>query len=57
MKNNPKKCLSCGGCVGICPNDAIKLENMRIVIDKSKCTNCGLCRIFCPVGAMEKEEE
>ncbi len=56
MKNNHKKCLFCGGCVGICPNDVIRLENMRIVIDKSKCTNCGLCRIFCPVGAMEKEE-
>lgn len=47
------KCLICGGCVGLCPQSAICLEGLRIVVDE-KCTNCGICIKFCPVGAMEE---
>jgi Fe-S-cluster-containing hydrogenase component 2 len=53
VTNNPKKCLSCAGCVGVCPTDAISLNDMRIKIDPSKCIDCRICVKFCPVGAMK----
>ena len=46
------KCLRCGLCVGICPFDALTLEDGEIKIDKSKCTLCGLCVKGCPVAAL-----
>ncbi|MCK5040378.1 MAG: 4Fe-4S binding protein [Candidatus Aenigmarchaeota archaeon] len=57
IKNNKKKCLSCGGCVSICPKNAITLKNMEIIIDKDKCIECKSCVSFCPVEAMEYVKE
>ncbi|HDN83080.1 MAG TPA: 4Fe-4S ferredoxin [Candidatus Altiarchaeales archaeon] len=45
-------CCYCGGCVAICPKDAIELIETRIIISAEKCGNCGLCKKFCPVGAI-----
>ena len=55
MKVNPQKCMYCGGCVGVCPQAAIELEETIIKIDPVKCTNCGICFKFCPAGALVKE--
>ena len=49
--NNKNKCLYCGGCVGVCPVQAIQLKGTRLVIDSKKCINCGACVKICPVGA------
>ena len=57
IKNNSKKCLCCGGCVSICPKDAITLKNMKIIIDKDKCIGCKKCVLFCPVDAIDFIEE
>ena len=51
MKVDRSKCLHCGGCVGICPFDAITLEEVVIVAD-DKCTECGICEKYCPVKAI-----
>ncbi|MFH1105873.1 MAG: 4Fe-4S binding protein [Candidatus Aenigmatarchaeota archaeon] len=49
-----KKCLSCGGCVGVCPKLALELKNgLEVVCDPEKCINCALCVKFCPVGALK----
>ncbi|HHO57403.1 MAG TPA: 4Fe-4S dicluster domain-containing protein [Thermoplasmatales archaeon] len=48
-----ERCLYCGGCVGICPVNAITLYETRIEISDA-CINCGLCVKFCPVGALEE---
>ena len=48
------KCIYCGGCVGVCPVDAMSLDGTRIVIN-DKCIDCNLCVKFCPVGALEAE--
>lgn len=45
-------CLSCGACVGICPLDAIYLNEWRIEFDEAKCTRCNICVGACPVGAI-----
>ncbi|MFH1432626.1 MAG: 4Fe-4S binding protein [archaeon] len=49
---NKSRCLSCGGCVSICPKDALTLKDMMIIVDKNQCTECATCTIFCPVGAL-----
>ncbi len=54
--NDPDKCVYCGGCVGVCPVQALTLKDTRIIIDKSKCINCGACVSICPVGAMRIEK-
>ena len=55
-KNNGNKCLYCGGCVGVCPVQAITLKDTRLIIDPKKCINCGACVSICPVGANKVEK-
>jgi len=50
------KCLYCGGCAGVCPVDAMLLDETRIVINEA-CIGCRLCIKFCPVGALSMEGE
>ncbi len=46
-------CMSCGGCVGVCPFLALNLDKgSEVVVDAEKCTDCGTCTKFCPVGAI-----
>ncbi len=52
LKLDKSKCLSCAGCVSICPKDALTLRNMIIEVDENRCTECGICTCFCPVGAL-----
>ncbi len=49
------RCAYCGGCVGVCPVDAIDLAETRLVIADS-CIECGLCVPACPVGALVEAE-
>ncbi|PAV07070.1 4Fe-4S binding protein [Methanosphaera cuniculi] len=46
-------CMYCGACAGVCPVDAIEVEELKIVIDEEKCTKCGLCVKTCPIEALE----
>ena len=36
-------CVSCGGCLGVCPVGAISIVEGRFTIDDEKCTRCGRC--------------
>jgi len=45
-------CHHCGGCVAVCPPDAIFLENSFLRIDQSTCTSCERCVKMCPVHAL-----
>jgi len=49
-------CLKCGGCVPVCPEDALILtfENLECIMER--CTLCGVCIMFCPVGAVGEGE-
>jgi Fe-S-cluster-containing hydrogenase component 2 len=49
-------CLSCGGCVSICPKDAIQLKNLIAYVTKSKCNSCKICINTCPIGAISLME-
>jgi|GEM_PF-2231730 len=50
---NRDTCCYCGGCVGVCPVDALELEETVLKVSE-KCTECGICAKFCPVGALKK---
>ena len=53
VKVNKQKCMYCGGCVSLCPADALTLEETYLVISE-ECIECGICITFCPVGALEE---
>jgi len=47
-----EKCISCGKCAKVCPDDAI--SGKIALIDKSECLLCGRCEEVCPVKAISK---
>lgn len=51
------KCMYCGGCVSICPTDALELMETFIKVDEDTCVGCGSCIRFCPVGALYEKDE
>jgi MinD superfamily P-loop ATPase len=55
MQVNRDVCCYCGGCVGVCPRDALELRETILFIDQSKCSGCGICMKFCPVDAIRNE--
>lgn len=50
------RCVGCGGCVGVCPAEALRLNGANPECDPEKCTNCQTCVRFCPVGALKLEK-
>jgi ferredoxin len=51
------RCISCAGCVGVCPVDTITLQELHLVVDSDPCISCSLCIQFCPVGALSPGAE
>ncbi|MEM2933450.1 MAG: 4Fe-4S binding protein [Methanocellales archaeon] len=49
---NREKCGYCGACVAVCPNNAIELLEMILLIGNN-CDECKICIKMCPVGALE----
>ncbi|MGN0113693.1 MAG: polysaccharide pyruvyl transferase family protein, partial [Acutalibacteraceae bacterium] len=57
---NKEKCCGCSACAGICPKDAIHLEQDEKgfyypQIDDNKCVNCGLCQKVCDFSKFMKD--
>ncbi|HID25845.1 MAG TPA: 4Fe-4S dicluster domain-containing protein [Thermoplasmata archaeon] len=48
-----QECLACGGCISVCPEDAITMISTKAVVDKKQCIGCGICVETCPVGAID----
>jgi len=47
-----KKCLGCGTCLKVCPQGAIRTDEIYgFVTDYSRCVHCGLCLSRCFSGA------
>ncbi len=55
MQVDKNICLYCGGCVGVCPQDAMELRETILFISPEKCNDCGICEKFCPSSALKKE--
>ncbi len=47
------KCIGCGSCVGVCPENAIEMKGKIINIDRDLCQLCGNCSEVCPTAALE----
>lgn len=47
-----EKCIGCGICVAVCPQNCITGDCPR-AIDQSHCLHCGNCIKECPVGAIK----
>jgi len=54
MKVVKDKCIGCGTCMAVCPENAIFFEDGRAKIDPEKCVKCGTCKDVCPVNAIEE---
>jgi len=50
-----EKCLSCGGCISVCSQDAINMQSTKAYVINEKCINCGICIQTCPIGAISSE--
>lgn len=48
------RCCYCGGCVSVCPVDALTLAETRLIVNEN-CTECENCVFACPVGALHLE--
>ena len=46
------KCLSCGGCISVCPQDALTMFSGKPLVDEEKCNSCAICIRVCPIGAI-----
>ncbi|RLF63685.1 MAG: ferredoxin [Thermoplasmata archaeon] len=52
IKINRERCMYCGGCVGVCPTNALTLNETMLTVSEA-CNDCGICVKFCPVEALE----
>lgn len=50
-------CVSCGGCIDLCPTTAIRMVDDTVVIDPEKCIVCKICVQVCPLNAPHVTEE
>ena len=49
------RCISCGLCADVCPNDAIDFFDKYPKVQAKLCINCYCCNELCPVGAVNFE--
>lgn len=49
----PEKCIGCGICVSVCPQNCIFGDCPKEII-QSHCLHCGNCYRDCPAGAVER---
>ncbi|RNC64116.1 glycyl-radical enzyme activating protein [Proteiniphilum sp. X52] len=48
------KCIGCGSCVAVCPENALTLtKTSGVVTDSGECVLCGKCAEVCPTKAIE----
>lgn len=49
---NADKCIGCGFCVSVCPDNVFELLAGKATITGKKCIKCGHCMAVCPVLAI-----
>jgi ferredoxin len=54
VKVDKKICIWCGGCVAVCPSNALTLFETIVKINE-RCNGCRACMRFCPMGAIKEE--
>ncbi len=52
----PSRCIACGRCAAICPANALRLEDKKLIFDYSSCIRCYCCHEMCPQDAIAFRE-
>ena len=52
-KINTDKCIGCGRCRDICPQNTITITNGKARIDPKNCIRCFCCHEMCPAKAID----
>lgn len=47
------KCIGCGECVTVCPQNAHKMESGNHIFDRELCVGCGKCEAVCLGNALK----
>lgn len=47
-----EKCIGCGKCTGVCPQNCIVISGGRAFIRQENCLHCGGCAEICPANAI-----
>jgi pyruvate formate lyase activating enzyme len=47
------RCLGDGGCIGVCPQNALSMTPQGLSINRPECRGCGTCVEYCPSEALE----
>jgi Fe-S-cluster-containing hydrogenase component 2 len=56
VKVDEKECMACGGCISVCPQNAISLYGGIAFVLEEKCICCGICITTYPIGAISEED-
>lgn len=52
---NLQRCISCGLCAELCPNQAVEMLGSKpVIVRPADCTYCDVCERYCPVEAIER---
>jgi ferredoxin len=51
---DPQRCLSCGGCISVCPRMAVPVSHINSLAEGILCRGCGICVQVCPVEALSQ---
>lgn len=49
-----ERCIACGECIGTCPQNCIKIENNKAIINQNNCLHCGGCMTVCENKAVRR---
>jgi heterodisulfide reductase subunit A-like polyferredoxin/coenzyme F420-reducing hydrogenase delta subunit len=52
---DPDACDGCQECLGVCPESAITMLDMKPVINDIMCSGCGACIPACPRNALDQQ--
>ncbi|MDR2820513.1 MAG: DUF362 domain-containing protein [Desulfovibrio sp.] len=52
---NEKTCISCGKCVSVCPQKALRAVDGKTRLDAARCIGCFECITVCPIKAVDTD--